>query len=628
MTTNTIFPTCTIADDGAVSLTSGVLAITALYPALDGEPLRAAAVIVERRAGGGDITWRLAGGGSVGLEVRNADQGMQLRLRLTGVPHAPRSLGLCQRAQVSGAARIWCMAQGMGGGAGLHTADDAAQRRSHGLTACFAADGSGLGAWAEHHHAFPLVATWEAGRFSAAFTCEGVPLPDGGLIMPVVHWVADTAGWQLITGMAQAIADAAHCLPRERRLTWCSWYYFYHHFCRRDLDEVLTGLRSMSDRGGIAVVQVDAGYCTSLGDWLEPNHLWPGGLQSAFGAIAAAGFIPGIWIGPFMVGSRSRVAREHQDWLLRDLDGTLLAPIRNYGEHRLWHYPDEEYHVLDTSHPDAFAYLRQVIRTLVAWGAQHFKTDFIYWGMPDSATVRRARPGRTSSELVREVMTMIREELGPERYLLGCIAPYGPCLGLVDGMRIAGDIGPQWSGGFNPQNMLEESLHTLAVEGRWFQSDPDALLVRDFHSGFLDHEVVTLALWQAMTGGNLCTSDPLHRCSPARQALWRFCDSTHAGPAFVPAYGAQPAERIVMRDLGDRRWAVLACNTGEEPRRLRLPIATWLGLAAPWIHPWGPVPDGAPSATTTIDVDLPAHTARLWLVADRRLDRLPATLSG
>lgn len=554
---------------------------------------------------------------------------LRLRLRLAGLGTAPARIDLLHRAHVAGAARAWCMAPGMGGGANRVALPAAAPARSAACTAGLGADGSALGLWAEDHRRFLCSMHWDGAALSAGFDTERIPLTGGVLELPDLRLACDADAWRLLTRMADAIGTAMGCAPRPRTRTWCSWYYYYHHFSRADLDGVLAGLRGLPDRGGVATVQIDAGYCTSLGDWLQPNHLWPCGLEPAFAAIAAAGYDPAVWIGPFMVGSRSRLADAHPDWLLRDVDGALLAPIRNYGEHRLWHYPDEEYHVLDTSHPEAFAHLRGVVRTLVRWGVRYLKADFLYWGLHDSTRVRRARPGRTSVEYLREVVQMLRDELGQERYLLGCIAPHGPLLGLVDGQRIAGDIGPQWSGGFSPQNMLDESLHGLVADGRWFHSDPDALLVRDFHSGFAPHEVDGLALWQAMTGGNLCTSDPLHRCSPERQALWRFCSPAGLpGAARIPRYATGPEERVVARDLGDGRTAVLAFNTGEAPWRLDLPIADCCGAAEAWIHPWGPAADGLPWSDRRIACELPPHRARLWLLADRRLDRLPATLGG
>jgi hypothetical protein len=177
--------------------------------------------------------------------------------------------------------------------------------------------------------------------------------------------------------------------------------------------------------------------------------------------------------------------------------------------------------------------------------------------------------------------------------------------------------------------MLDESLHGLVADGLWFHSDPDALLVRDFHSGFTAEEVQSLAMWQTMTGGNLCTSDPLHRCSADRQALWRFCTPAGvSGAARIPRYATGPDERIVVRELGDGRTAVLAFNTGEAPKHIHLPVADCASVSEAWIHPWGPGPTGDPWHGRHIQVELAPHQARLYLISGRRLECLPATLAG
>lgn len=619
----------TVDSQGDITISSKGFRLADCRPAIDGHPIEGVPVVSAISGDHARIRWTV-GQGHLELEVRSQAERLTLTLRLAGMAVAPSRISVLSKAALSGGQQAWCMAQGMAGGARCIELPCATANSSSTCTAARADDGSALGLWCEDNTRFTSSLVWEGATLTCGFELQGIPLPDGQLELPALVIAGGPEFYPMLVSMAEAIGRHGGVVERPRQRTWCSWYYYYHHFTQADLASTLAGLQSMPDRGGISTVQIDAGYCTSLGDWLEPNHLWPQGLEAAFQSIRKAGFTPGIWIGPFMVGSRSRLARQHPEWLLRSRDGQPVVHIRNYGEHRLWHYPDEEYYALDTSHPAAFSYLREVIATLVRWGAGYVKTDFLFWGFHDSEQVLRATPGKTSVEYLRDVMRMIRAELGPERYLLGCIAPYMPCLGLVDGMRIAGDIGPQWSGGFDPQNMLNESLHAQPVEGYWFQSDPDALLVRDFHTGFMPHEVESLALWQAMSGGNLCTSDPLHRCAPDRQALWRFCDSTAArAPAIIPRYGKARDERLILRDLGEGCWALLALNATDHPLRLSLPIRDLIDRQTAVAHPWGPAgASGNPVALSEIEVELPSHGSRLWLLADRVLERLPESLSG
>ena len=622
--------TCVIAADGSLTLAAGTLSLTGGYPAIDGVALRA--VAIEQVHDG--VCWTCSDGKRLELRVSNNHDELQLRVRLHGWTTAPRHVSIFQDALIHAAVRGFRLAHGIGGGSRWCELPAQKAEESNLIGAFTSESGETMILHTPDIERFASRLHWHAGqggtRVAWTVTTEGIPLPGAILDLPVLHLNVAANAWSGLTAAADAVADAADITLPKRRTVWCSWYYFYHHFTRADLDEVLAGLLALPDRGGITTVQIDAGYSTSVGDWLEPNEAWPGGLQDAFAAIRRAGFEPGIWVGPYMAGCRSRLATEHPDWLLRDTAGSLLAPLQMFGENRLWRYRDEEYHVVDTSHPEAFAYVQQVFVTLAAWGATYIKTDFLYWGLHDSATVKRARPGQTSVAYMRDLLHAIRTAVGRQTYWLGCIAPYGPTLGLVDGTRIAGDVGPSWTPGFGPMQMLEDTSGTQIVNERWFHNDPDAVLVREFHNGLTAGEVRSLALWQGMLAGNLCISDPLHRCAAERIALWRFIDSRgNAGPAVILDFGGKPRPYLLaMRELPDGRRALLALNPGEQTVSDRIQVADLVDSSVALIREWGP--DGATSGepSESILLHLKAHASALWLIGGAADDAVPTTLSG
>ena len=95
---------------------------------------------------------------------------------------------------------------------------------------------------------------------------------------------------------------------------------------------------------------------------------------------------------------------------------------------------------------------------------------------------------RTSVEAFRSVLQMIREEIGEDSYWLACIAPYAPCLGLADGMRVSNDAGPSWSEG-SQGNMIEETLASQYFNNVFWQNDPDCVVLRDERTHLAAHEV-------------------------------------------------------------------------------------------------------------------------------------------
>lgn len=195
------------------------------------------------------------------------------------------------------------------------------------------------------------------------------------------------------------------------------------------------------------------------------------GLKKAAETIINAGYEPGVWIAPFIVGDQSGLCKNHPDWLLHDLEGNLVTEIRSYNEPKVWGNLDSNYYVLDTSHPEALAYLKEVFQTLKKWGFSMYKTDFMLWNMHDTSKVQRFDSSMTSVEILRNTLKTIREAIGEESYLLGCIAPFLPFIGYADGMRIAGDVGAQWAEDYGPVNMIRELAADNYFNNIYWQND-------------------------------------------------------------------------------------------------------------------------------------------------------------
>jgi len=577
------------------------------YPALDGEALRPVAVRISSEQGTTEIAYRLSEGELV-LRLR-VDGGVAvLAASLRGLRQAPHRVEPCV-AQVEQAPRAFRQGLGFAGPSGLVDLDpsgDLWSYDSYTVTGLCGQDGGTLVVAAHDHSRFlqkcilrNAVGHWglvnrhvheTRVELAAAFHTENIPLPEGRLDLPELHFRYADAADDALHATADAIArqmGARAATPPTYH--WCSWYYAYHNLSQELLEEYLDGMRKLSPPVPLQAIQIDAGYYTHAGDWLEPNHLWPGGMEAAFRAIREAGYRPGVWIAPFMVGNRSRLAEEHPDWILRDADGQPVTEWRWYGGNAIWGYRDEEYYVLDTSHPDAFGYLRSVFRTLRGWGATFFKTDFMDWGLKDSTRVRRHTPGTTSVEHFRQVLSMIREEIGEESHWLACIAPYAPFIGFADSTRIANDISVTWSAG-STGNMIRESVANQYFNNVWWQNDPDVIYLRDFHINLSESEIRSLAYWQAILGGSINTSAPLHRIAPERLRLWRFLEpSQERWTARLPYWEQKRKLRVAVREFPDLgSWAVLALNPTEEPVAERLKLAGLVGRERAHCYSWGP----------------------------------------
>ena len=375
---------------------------------------------------------------------------------------------------------------------------------------------------------------------------------------------------------------------------------------------------------GLQYIQLDAGYCPSLGDWLQPNHLFPEGLEKAAATIRKAGYLPGIWIGPFMVGDQSALFREHPDWILYDRNGGPVTRIKSYNEPKAWGNPDGNYYVLDTSHPQAVDYLREVFRTLYKWGFRLFKTDFMLWNMIDSAEVKRFDPSKTSVEILRATLKMIREEIGEESYLLGCIAPFLPFIGYADGMRIAGDVGAQWEGAYGPVNLLQEIQADGYFQNLYWQNDPDAMLLRDFDVFLKPEEEESLALLQAVSGGVVTTSDPLHRLSEEKQKFFGFLKPgiEHRTPVFP--YLGKNREDLVLTHRLEQGNLLFVMNPSEREMIQIYSLEELFSKGRWFVRRWHDAPSSEPESS--IIVRLKPHESALFFLTEKPSAKEPDNL--
>lgn len=343
---------------------------------------------------------------------------------------------------------------------------------------------------------------------------------------------------------ARAVAEASPLPPRvsEERITgWCSWYNLYAAITEETLLDHLEGARRAKAEGlKLRVFQIDDGFTPEMGDWLEVKPQFPRGMAPLLADIAAVGFVPGLWIAPFLVGNRSRLYRDHPDWVVRQRDrDEPLVYSKFYGEFR-WHKRSEEYYVLDVTHPEAEAHIRGVFRTWARdWGCRYFKTDFMNAGSefgPDRA--RWHQGGLTRIEAWMRMARLIREEIGDALWL-GCGSPIFAPVGLVDAMRIGRDIGVSWSGHQSAESLLRDQTTRSFASGILWQADPDCILLRDRFHELSDTEVDSLARFAGLAGGVLMTSDHLGELSPVRKALLReLLGDGKARPCDFPRLGA------------------------------------------------------------------------------------------
>lgn len=554
------------------------------YPALDGRPLRVkrAGVTPER-----ELFYETTGGSLI-LSIGYEEEGeWYLEARLEGFAQKIHHLSLVGGALCPGLRGFYQASGEMGHQCGWwdHERLPAGEAvKSAGLIGLSYGDGV-LMAYAKRHDRFEcahyMTRSQQGLCLSSLLRLEGLNGKNERLPRLYFQWYPSMEAG--LDNTARKIGEAMGArLHQPAAFHWCSWYYYYSELDQAQLEDNMENFPKVDPNREMNYIQIDAGYFNHVGDWLIPRAYFADGMEKAFQTIQKAGYRPGVWIGPFMVGNRSQLAKEHPDWLLKGLDGSPVIQWVFDNEPKLWGYQDEAYYILDTSHPQAMEYLRQVFRTMKQWGVRMFKTDFMLWGYQDSTKVRRFTPGKTSVEYFRDVLQMIREEIGEESYWLGCIAPFFPFIGFADGMRIGGDIGSSWDGEFSPQNMMRSVKGNRFANNRFYQIDPDSVLLRDFHIRLTERDIRSLALFEAFSGGCVYTSDPLHQLPEDRQKLFWFIKPDRRRTPRDPYLTQDRKEHLLIEGSSDgTKQLVLVFNPTEEELLTQYTLGEW-GLSEDW----------------------------------------------
>jgi alpha-galactosidase len=345
---------------------------------------------------------------------------------------------------------------------------------------------------------------------------------------------------------------------------WCSWYQFSSEttyqgaMTAQDIRDNLAALAHLKDDLPLSIVQIDDGFEAQIGDWLAFSSGFPQGVAPLAAEIRQAGFTPGLWLAPFIVHPRSRLAAEQPDWLLR---GRFNRPV-NAG--LLW---DAFTTALDLTHPQALDHTRQVVHTAVQeWGYPYLKLDFLYAA---ALPGKYHDPTRSRAQVLHSGLAALRQAAGQGAYLLGCGCPLGPAIGLVDAMRVSADTARRWKPSYrgveafiaaepnfpSARNACHNSLARSPLHRRWWVNDPDCLLARPGTSLTLA-EVQTVATVIALTGGSVFVSDHLPALPEERLRILR---------ALLPPIGGRPR--------------LLDWLDATTPRRIRLDLDA---AAGPW----------------------------------------------
>jgi alpha-galactosidase len=426
---------------------------------------------------------------------------------------------------------------------------------------------------------------------------------------------------------------------------WCSWYQFSSEYnytgslTEEDILHNLEALEELHSELPLDIVQIDDGFQSQIGDWFTFDRGFPDGPGRSAIEIRERGFTPGIWLAPFILHPRSKLAREHRDWLLK---GSFGRPI-NAGF--IWGALTS---ALDLTHPEALAYVEELIQTAVSeWGFSYLKLDFLYAA---ALAGRRHDPTRTRAQVLRSGLESVRAAAGEDTFILGCGCPLGPAIGLVDSMRISPDTARRWRPSFSGReffvrdesslpsafNAVHNSLTRAHLHRRWWINDPDCILLREATHLSLP-EVETIATVIALSGGALLLSDHLPDLPPERLNIaMRLLPLIEKRPYILDWFDNPTPERVQLDLSGPiGNWHLVALfNWADEPQDLTLNLNDYYIDSTGEMYAreyWGGkchiIPFSEQPSSELIIPGVPPHGVRLFALRPRR-PHIPQYLGG
>ena len=307
---------------------------------------------------------------------------------------------------------------------------------------------------------------------------------------------------------------AAMSLPAKKRVDRLTGYTsWYNYFQKIDENIILRDLKGLSRaRESVNIFQIDDGYEPFVGDWLDYNGKdFPNGMKTIADAVHREGYLAGIWLAPFNVQrGKSRILKEHPDWLIRNPDGKPQLGCVAWGGA----------YTLDIYNSEVREHLKKVFDTVLDdWGYDMVKLDFLY------SQCRTPRNNKTRGTIMCEAMDFLRECVG-DKLILGCGVPLGPAFGVVDACRISCDVDLSYGGKFynsmsinnelpSAQNAINNSMFRRHLNGRAFLNDPDVFFLRDHNLTFTWEQKLLLAKINNLFGRVLFVSDDAGEYSEA-----------------------------------------------------------------------------------------------------------------
>lgn len=284
--------------------------------------------------------------------------------------------------------------------------------------------------------------------------------------------------------------------PVEKLFGYTSWYNYYQNI---NEDIILRDLEALDNKFNI--FQIDDGYETFVGDWLDVDkNKFPNGLSPIIEKIHQKGLKAGLWLAPFVAEEKSKLFREHLDWIKKDSHGHPMKSGGNWSGH----------YALDLDNKEVIDYIKECLKHYADMGFDFFKLDFLYAaGLPQYKGVSRCQKQYQAYSLLRETLK--------DKLVLGCGANIMNSYENFDYLRVGPDVSLEFDDvaymrlfhreRISTKVTVQNTIYRSFFNNHLFGNDPDVFLLRSDNIKLSLPQRKALIKINALFGSVFMTSD-------------------------------------------------------------------------------------------------------------------------
>ena len=636
-----------IYENGSYDLISKEIILKNCRPAINGQTIMSRNVFLGDSPKGIRIVYELSGGFLM-LDLQTNEDSLSIGTEFSGLSLAPEWFYPISQAQVFGAKSFFRHGLGTGGKSGIYPIENqmVTNKDRDGLWQNWTADSylsfaffsknETIAVGTLDHENFLQRSTIYSQRhrtrlqdkeqyeenifFEAALQLNQSKIKNEYIKLPNLYFFTGDKPYDTLKEMALRTANRS----KARKSSMIS----YHWISKSNDDDSCSfeNLKNQVDflsktKSGLPIqtVIINKGYCTA-GDWLEPNANWPEGLENAAREIFKHGFRAGIWIAPFVVSNKSKLLKKHPDWIIKNSEGQVKLEMAD---------KNETFYSIDPGNENVRKYLKTVFSSLRKMGFIFYEMDYLEWGLKDSKTVKIDSQNKSSIQILRETLEIIRQEIGYGSLVMANNTAFQPIIGFADIVKISSSCDAGWND-LGVKNMIRETYFSQYFNNIFWQNNPGEIDIID-NKIFSENEKISLALWKAFLGGAVSTSDDFTKMTSTQLEFFKFLEPAgYIQNIRFPYWPSTTEIKVAVKYFNVyNSWGVLFFNDKDISISKKFPVSQLTELNSAYVFNWKPdfiIPFGNMS---NIQINLmPHHSSLLWLSPNNNPPPLNLTLGG